>query len=181
MLCEGGFSRSLCFSQDFGRRRFARDGLVASTFGCHREQRGDREQLYSERHLDAPTRLGDPPQHGVHDECELVERADVRRGGHLTAREHLDVELAFEVGVAADGEARVFTSALLVGMVDRLRSENARAGEENARLARELESARTRIADAENASSEVLALREERDLIRSRVDEMLQQIEGLNL
>ena len=44
---------------------------------------------------------------------------------------------------------------LLVGMVDRLRGENA--------------------------SGEVLALREERDLIRSRVDEMLQQIEGLNL
>ena len=70
---------------------------------------------------------------------------------------------------------------LLVGMVDRLRSENARASEENARLARELESARTRIADSENTSTEVLALREERDLIRSRVDEMLQQIEGLNL
>ena len=70
---------------------------------------------------------------------------------------------------------------LLVGMVDRLRGETARAGEENARLARELESARTRIADAENASGEILALREERDLIRSRVDEMLQQIDGLNL
>ena len=38
-----------------------------------------------------------------------------------------------------------------------------------------------RLADAESTGSEVLALREERDLIRSRVDEMLQQIEGLNL
>ena len=70
---------------------------------------------------------------------------------------------------------------LLVGMVDRLRVENARAGEENTRLTRELESARARVADAETASGEVLALREERDLIRSRVDEMLQQIDGLNL
>jgi regulator of replication initiation timing len=70
---------------------------------------------------------------------------------------------------------------LLVGMVDRLRGENTRATEENARLARELESARGRLADAETASGEVLALREERDLIRSRVDEMLQQIEELNL
>ena len=70
---------------------------------------------------------------------------------------------------------------LLVGMVDRLRGENSRASEENARLARELESARARLTDAETASGEVLALREERDLIRSRVDEMLQQIEGLNL
>ena len=70
---------------------------------------------------------------------------------------------------------------LLVGMVDRLRGENTRADEENARLTRELESARARVADAESASGEVLALREERDLIRSRVDEMLQQIDGLNL
>jgi regulator of replication initiation timing len=70
---------------------------------------------------------------------------------------------------------------LLVGMVDRLRGENTRAAEENTRLARELEAARARLTDAENASGEVLALREERDLIRSRVDEMLQQIEGLNL
>jgi regulator of replication initiation timing len=70
---------------------------------------------------------------------------------------------------------------LLVGMVDRLRGESTRAAEENTRLARELESARARLADAETATGEVLALREERDLIRSRVDEMLQQIEGLNL
>ena len=70
---------------------------------------------------------------------------------------------------------------LLVSMVDRLRGENAVATEENARLTRELESARARLADAESTGSEILALREERDLIRTRVDEMLQQIEGLNL
>jgi regulator of replication initiation timing len=70
---------------------------------------------------------------------------------------------------------------LLVGMIDRLRTDNAKASEENARLTRELESARTRLSDAENASGEVLALREERALIRTRVDEMLQQIESLNL
>ena len=70
---------------------------------------------------------------------------------------------------------------LLVGMVDRLRGENAAAAEENARLTRELDSARARLTDAESTGSEILALREERDLIRSRVDEMLQQIEGLNL
>jgi hypothetical protein len=70
---------------------------------------------------------------------------------------------------------------LLVGMVDRLRADGAKATEENARLSRELDTARARIADAENASTEMLALREERDLIRMRVDEMLQQIESLNL
>ena len=70
---------------------------------------------------------------------------------------------------------------LLIGVIDRLRADNAKVTDENTRLARELDSARTRLSDAENAGSEVLALREERDLIRSRVDEMLQQIESLNL
>ena len=70
---------------------------------------------------------------------------------------------------------------LLVGMVDRLRADGAKAAEENARLSRDLDAARARIADAENANTEVLALREERDLIRTRVDEMLHQIESLNL
>ena len=70
---------------------------------------------------------------------------------------------------------------LLVGMIDRLRAENTKVLDENARLTRDLESARTRLTDAESAGSEMLALREERDLIRSRVDEMLQQIESLNL
>jgi regulator of replication initiation timing len=70
---------------------------------------------------------------------------------------------------------------LLVGMIDRLRADNARVSDDNARLARELEAARARLSDAESTSGEVAALREERDLIRSRVDEMLQQIESLNL
>jgi hypothetical protein len=70
---------------------------------------------------------------------------------------------------------------LLVGMIDRLRAENRTASDENARLTRELDTARARLGDAETTNSEVLALREERNLIRSRVDEMLQQIESLNL
>lgn len=70
---------------------------------------------------------------------------------------------------------------LLVGMIDRLRAESARAADENARLTRELEATRAHLADAETAHTEVTALRDERDLIRSRVGEMLQQIEALNL
>lgn len=70
---------------------------------------------------------------------------------------------------------------LLVGMIDRLRAETAQASDENARLTRELDAARARLSDAESTSGEVLALREERNLIRSRVDDMLQQIESLNL
>ena len=70
---------------------------------------------------------------------------------------------------------------LLVGMIDRLRTENTRASEENARLTRELDATRARLADAEGVQTEVSALRDERDLIRSRIDDMLQEIEALNL
>lgn len=70
---------------------------------------------------------------------------------------------------------------LLVGVIERLRGDSARMAEENARLARELDAARTRLSEAEGTGAEMAALREERDLIRSRVGEMLQQIESLNL
>jgi FtsZ-binding cell division protein ZapB len=70
---------------------------------------------------------------------------------------------------------------LLVEMIDRLRAEHARASDDNARLARELDVTKARLAEAEGAGSEVTTLREERDLIRSRVAEMLAQIESLKL
>jgi len=70
---------------------------------------------------------------------------------------------------------------MLVAMIDRLRADQARAADDNARLARELDALRARLAEAEGAGSEVLTLREERDLIRSRVGEMLAQIESLKL
>lgn len=70
---------------------------------------------------------------------------------------------------------------LLVGMVERLRTESARLADENARLTREMEGSRARLADAEGTAAEITALREERDQIRSRVNDMLQQIESLKL
>jgi regulator of replication initiation timing len=70
---------------------------------------------------------------------------------------------------------------LLLGVVERLRADGTRMSDENARLARELDVARARIADAEGSNAEVSSLREERDLIRTRVDAMLRQIDALNL
>lgn len=70
---------------------------------------------------------------------------------------------------------------LLVGVVERLRTESTRLADENTRVTRELDSARARLADAEGTDAELTALREERDLVRSRVADMLQQIESLNL
>jgi regulator of replication initiation timing len=68
---------------------------------------------------------------------------------------------------------------LLVGVVTQLRNEHARATEDNARLAREVDNLRARLVDSEASSSELSALRDERDLIRSRVEEMLDQLEAL--
>ena len=75
---------------------------------------------------------------------------------------------------------------LLVGVVTQLRNEHAqlrnehaRAAEENARLVREVNNLRERLVDSETSSSELSALRDERDLIRSRVAEMLDQLEAL--
>jgi regulator of replication initiation timing len=70
---------------------------------------------------------------------------------------------------------------LLIAAVERLKTEQTRAADENQRLVRELDGLRARLADAEGTSQEVAVLREERTVIRSRVSEMLQQIESLNL
>ena len=70
---------------------------------------------------------------------------------------------------------------LLVNMVDRMKTEQARAAEENQRHARELESARARLASSDGLATERSTLKEERDVIRSRVTEMLEQLEALSL
>ena len=68
---------------------------------------------------------------------------------------------------------------LLVGMVTRFRTDQAKAVEEHARLVQEIEALRRRLADADGATTEVSALRDERDLIRTRVADMLAQLESL--
>ena len=70
---------------------------------------------------------------------------------------------------------------LLIGVIERLRTDNARAAEEITRLRGDIDAARTRVAEAEGAGAELVALRDEREQIRSRVDDMLKQIEALNL
>ena len=62
---------------------------------------------------------------------------------------------------------------LLVGLVERMKSEQARAAEENQRLSRELESMRARLTANDLLASELSTMKEERDLIRTRVTDML--------
>jgi regulator of replication initiation timing len=70
---------------------------------------------------------------------------------------------------------------LLVGMVERMKQEQARAAEENQRLSRELETMRARLASNDGLVAELSTLKEERDVIRTRVTDMLEQLESLNL
>ena len=69
---------------------------------------------------------------------------------------------------------------LLVTMITQLRAEQAKSSEEHARLTMEIDGLRARLADAELAnSSELTAMRDERDVIRNRVTEMLEHLEHL--
>jgi len=67
----------------------------------------------------------------------------------------------------------------LVEVITQLREDQARSADENVRLGQELTLLRARLADAEATGSELSALRDERELIRSRVTEMLEQLEGI--
>ena len=69
----------------------------------------------------------------------------------------------------------------LVTMVERMKGEQARAAEENQRLKAEIDSLRSRVASGESLSTEITALRDEREVIRGRVSDMLTQLEALNL
>jgi regulator of replication initiation timing len=70
---------------------------------------------------------------------------------------------------------------LLVAMVTRLRAEQAKAADDNDRLIQEIAALRARLADSEGATNEISALRGEREMIRTRVSDMLEQLEHLNL
>jgi regulator of replication initiation timing len=69
----------------------------------------------------------------------------------------------------------------LVSVIGRLRGEQSRIVEENGRLQREVDALKARVAEAEGTSLELDELRGERDQIRARVSEMLQQLDALNL
>ncbi len=69
----------------------------------------------------------------------------------------------------------------LVAMIDTLRADRSKALDEVARLEREIDAARARLAEASNATADVTTLREERELIRQRVVQMIAQIDKLNL
>ena len=69
----------------------------------------------------------------------------------------------------------------LVAVLERTRAELTRTVEDNARLSRETDALRAQLATAEGQGAQAQSLRTERDQIRARVTEMLEQLEGLSL
>jgi FtsZ-binding cell division protein ZapB len=68
----------------------------------------------------------------------------------------------------------------LISAIERLRADHARLAADNQRLGQEYEAARVRLADAERLVGEAATWRDERELIRARVGEMLEQIENVS-
>ena len=66
-------------------------------------------------------------------------------------------------------------------MIDTLRAERSQALDEASRLSQEVSSLKARLADTANASLEISTLREEREVIRGRVAQMIATIDKLNV
>ena len=69
----------------------------------------------------------------------------------------------------------------LVSLLQRTRAELEQTVQDNQRLKHEVESLSERLASAENEGAEMTSLVAEREQIRTRVYEMLEQLEGLNV
>ena len=69
----------------------------------------------------------------------------------------------------------------LIGVLERARAELTRTTEDNTRLSREVDALRAQLATAEGQGAQAETLQAERDQIRARVTEMLEQLEGLSL
>ena len=69
----------------------------------------------------------------------------------------------------------------LIGVLERTRAELTRASEDNARLSQELDLVQSRLANAEDQGAQAQDLLSERDQIRTRVSEILAQLDELSL
>ena len=69
----------------------------------------------------------------------------------------------------------------LIGVLERTRAELTRTAEDNTRLSHEVDTLRAQLTAAEDQSALTQNLQTERDQIRTRVADMLEQLEGLSL
>ena len=69
----------------------------------------------------------------------------------------------------------------LISLVEKSRTESVRLRTENERLAKEVSALQSQLTDAEGVAVELQALREERDQVRTRVADMLAQLDDLQM
>ena len=69
----------------------------------------------------------------------------------------------------------------LIAVLERTRTELTQTVEDNLRLSREVEHLKTQLAQAERTGADATTLREEREQVRARVSEMLEQLEAINV
>ena len=69
----------------------------------------------------------------------------------------------------------------LVTLVERSRAESAKLRADNDRLGKEVDALQLQLADAAVVASELQSLREERDQVRTRVADMLAQLDALQM
>ena len=69
----------------------------------------------------------------------------------------------------------------MVSVIDTLRAEKTKAIDDSTRLQQEVTALKARLADGATATAELATMREERDLIRARVTQMITQIDKLSL
>lgn len=69
----------------------------------------------------------------------------------------------------------------LITLVEKSRTEAARLRAENEQLAREVDTLQAQLTDAEGVAVELKALRDERDQVRTRVADMLAQLDALQM
>jgi regulator of replication initiation timing len=108
----------------------------------------------------------------------MAKAAVATRSTELESIDRLEEKVKLLVGVL---ERMKTDTARLNDENSRLKADMSRANEENTRMRADLEAAKTRLGDAEGSRAELTALRDEREQIRTRVADMLNQIEALNL
>jgi regulator of replication initiation timing len=85
-------------------------------------------------------------------------------------------------GVELDAIARLEDKVRkLVSVVEQARTETARLATENKTLSDEVSALRKKLVDSEGANAELAVLRDEREQVRTRVADMLTQIESLGM
>jgi regulator of replication initiation timing len=85
-------------------------------------------------------------------------------------------------GVELDAIARLEDKVRkLVSVVEQARTETARLTSENKALNDDVSALRKKLVDSESANAELAALRDEREQVRTRVADMLAQIESLGM